>query len=178
MDEATLLEDGDVEELIDDLEELQETADTHHERRILRSTVGALNRLAHRPIFGVDDVVQQIIGGIILSAPFVVTEEVWNLAASMNWIQWAVTVFMVIVIGYGALYEADDDRDFERERSIGGVPVRLLSLILVSYLSVTLLAFVFDAPETFEATRTTTLKAISIGAIFSVVGAATADSLF
>jgi uncharacterized membrane protein len=61
----------------------------------------------------------------------------------------------------------------------------------VSYGSVTILAFAFTAPTTFlvgedailgDPTRvelaTATAKAIAVGAIFSVVGAATADSVF
>ncbi|MFB6133856.1 MAG: DUF2391 domain-containing protein, partial [Halanaeroarchaeum sp.] len=49
--------------------------------------------------------------------------------------------------------------------------------------SVAILAFAFTAPRTFLDGTTahvaaTTLKAISVGAIFSVVGAATADSVF
>jgi uncharacterized membrane protein len=64
------------------------------------------------------------------------------------------------------------------ERSIARIPLRFISLLIVSYTSVTILAFVFDAPDAFDATWFTTFKAICIGAIFSVVGAATADSLF
>ncbi|MFB6146279.1 MAG: DUF2391 family protein [Halobacteriaceae archaeon] len=137
-----------------------------------------MGRLTGRRVFGVDDVAQQIVGGFILSAPFVVTEEVWALAAAMTWLQWAVTVFMVVAIGYGTLYRADDERDAEREESVAGLPLRFVSLLLISYLSVATLAFVFSAPTTFGATPGTTLKAVSIGAVFSVVGAATADSLF
>ncbi|WP_225336290.1 DUF2391 family protein [Halomicrobium urmianum] len=134
--------------------------------------------MSARRIFGLDDLVQQIVGGVVLSAPFVVTEEVWNLAASMNWLQWIITIIMVIMIGYGTLYRADDERDAKWEESIAGLPFRFVSLLLISYLSVVMLAFLFDAPRIFEATPMTTAKAISIGAIFSVVGAATADSLF
>jgi uncharacterized membrane protein len=176
--EETPLEEGAIEELIDDLEDLEESADSPEERRLIRRTIRQVKALSARRIFGLDDLAQQIVGGFILSAPFVVTEEVWNLAAAMNWLQWVITVFMVFAIGYGTLYRADDDRDAEREESIGGLPLRFVSLVLISYLSVTILAFVFDAPETFGAAPTTTVKAVSIGAIFSVVGAATADSLF
>lgn len=171
-------DESDVEDLLDRLEDLEETADSHEERRVIRRTISTLDGLSTRSIFGPDDLVQQIVGGIVLSAPFVVTEEVWNLAASMNWVQWLITVFVVVTIGYGTLYRADDERDAEREESIAGLPLRFVSLLLISYLSVAMLAFLFDAPTTFGATRATTVKAISIGAIFSVVGAATADSLF
>lgn len=172
------IEEDEIEELIDDLEELEETADSQEERWILRRTVDQFNRLAERRIFGVDDVAQQVVGGFILSAPFVVTEEVWHLAAAMGWVQLAITVFMVVTIGYGTLYRATEDRDADREESIGGLPLRFVSLIIISYLSVAILAFVFAAPWTFGAGPVTTVKAISIGAIFSVVGAATADTIF
>jgi uncharacterized membrane protein len=171
-------DDLEIEALLDELEELEETTDSSEKRRVIRRTIDTLDRFSGGRIFGLDDLAQQIVGGFILSAPFVVTEEVWSLAASMNWLQWAVTVLMVIAIGYGTLYKADHERDAEREESIAGLPIRFVSLVLIAYLSVTILAFVFDAPETFAATPNTTLKAISIGAIFSVVGAATADSLF
>lgn len=167
-----------IEELLEDLEDLEESADSRAERRVVRRAIDQVKGLSGGQIFGLDDLAQQIVGGFIFSAPFVVTEEVWSLAAGMSWVQWAITVFMVFVIGYGTLYRADEDRDAEREESIGGLPLRFVSLVVISYLSVTILAVVFDAPETFGAATTTTVKAISIGAIFSVVGAATADSLF
>ena len=176
-DEGPVPDEEDVEELIDDLEELEETADSMDERRVIRETIQTLNRLTGGRIFGLDDVAQQIVGGFLLSAPFVVTEEVWSLAAEMSWLQWGVTVVMVFLIGYGTLYRADHDRDVDREESIGGLPLRFVSLILIAYFSVATLAFVLSAPATFDATDASTVRAISIGAIFSVVGAATADSL-
>lgn len=176
--DAGTLEDSDIEDLVEDLEDLEESVASANEQRVIHQAASQLRRVSTRRIFGVDDLAQQTVGGIILSAPFVVTEEVWILAAAMTGVQWAITVFIVIVIGYGTLYRADHDRDPDSEESIGGLPVRFVSLIAISYLSVTILTFVFDAPSTFGATSATTVKAISIGAIFSVVGAATADSLF
>lgn len=136
-----------------------------------------LKRLFNRR-FKPADVAQQVVGGFLLAGPFVVTEEVWNLANSMSWLQWFVVVCIVFAIGWGALYQADDDRDPDREVEVGGVPLRFLTLILISYGSVTILAFAFAAPETFASTPLQTAKAVSIGAIFAVVGAATADSVF
>jgi uncharacterized membrane protein len=128
--------------------------------------------------FHFSDVFQQIVGGFLLAGPFVVTEEVWNLARGMADVQGGLTVALVLVIGYGTLYEADEDRDEEREPNLLGIPQRFLSLILVAYLSVSILVFLFSAPEVFGAGIHTTMKAIGIGSIFSVVGAATADSVF
>lgn len=128
--------------------------------------------------FGVSDVAQQVVGGFLLAGPFVVTEEVWDLAASMSWLQTGITVFMVLAIGYGALYRADRTRDPEAEEDIGGVPLRFISLVVISYAAVFILAYTLAAPETFDASWVTTAKAVSIGSIFSVVGAATADHVF
>jgi uncharacterized membrane protein len=147
--------------------------------------------------FALADTAQQVVGGFLLAGPFVVTEEVWVLARSMSVFQGLLTFVIVLAIGYGTLYKADN-RDPDREIDIAGVPLRFVSLILVSYLSVFILAIAFDAPGTFladiaradpgattvfgvtvsAAVLGVTLKATSVGAVFSVIGAATADSLF
>ncbi|GAB3708294.1 DUF2391 domain-containing protein [Halorubrum pallidum] len=139
-----------------------------------------------RPKFRVADSAQQAVGGFLLAGPFVVTEEVWVLAAGMNWVQGVLTAAIVALIGYAALYRADTGRDPDDERDIAGIPVRFVSLMIVAFGSVLVLAVLFDAPDTFliEAGVTgtelwaTTFKAVSVGAVFSVVGAATADSVF
>jgi uncharacterized membrane protein len=142
--------------------------------------------MARAPRYKLADTAQQVVGGFLLAGPFVVTEEVWTLAEQMTWFHTAVTVAIVFAIGYGALYEADDDRDPDREAEVAGIPLRFLSLMLVSFGSVAVLALTLTAPTTFltdpgvtTAERTAvTARAVSVGAIFSVVGAATADSVF
>lgn len=128
--------------------------------------------------FALADTAQQVVGGFLLAGPFVVTEEVWELARNMDFVNAVAVVGIVFAIGYAALYKADDDRDPEREAEVAGVPLRFVSLMAVAFGSVAILAFSFEAPETFEAGTFTTLKAIAVGSIFSVVGAATADSVF
>ncbi|MDZ7701150.1 MAG: DUF2391 family protein [Halobacteriales archaeon] len=147
-------------------------------RRTRRDMVGRSKRYA------VADTAQQLVGGFLLAGPFVVTEEVWELAANMGPIHVAATVGIVFAIGYAALYKADAGRDPEREMEVAGVPVRFISLMAVAYGSVLLLALAFSAPDTFVTDGTdiaraaTTVKAASIGAVFSVIGAATADSIY
>lgn len=118
----------------------------------------------------------------ILAGPFIVTEEVWTLAGNMGAIHTAIANLLVFGIGYGALFKADRGRDEEDENDLLGIPLRFISLLLVTYGSVIILAFLFTAPETFGyGTLTdwyTVLRATSVAAIFSVVGAATADSVF
>jgi uncharacterized membrane protein len=146
--------------------------------------------MSRRRRYRVADTAQQVVGGFLLAGPFVVTEEVWVLAANMSWYHAAAVVAIVFAIGYGALYKADDDRDIEREAEVAGIPIRFVSLMVVAFGSVAVLATVFTAPEAFLveggilpnptqlSVALTTLKAVAVGAIFSVVGAATADSVF
>jgi len=140
--------------------------------------------------YRVADTAQQLVGGFLLAGPFVVTEEVWVLAENMSWYHAVLVVGIVFAIGYGALYKADADRDVDTEAEVAGIPVRFVSLMFVAFGSVAILAVAFTAPDTFlvnggilldptpMAVTLTTLKAITVGAIFSVVGAATADSVF
>ncbi len=139
-----------------------------------------------RPNFRIADSAQQIVGGFLLAGPFVVTAEVWELAAGMNAVQAVLTACVVAAIGYAALYRADTGRDPDEEQEVVGIPVRFVSLMVVSFGSVALLAVLFDAPATFLIEQgvtgpelwLTTVKAVTVGAVFSVVGAATADSVF
>ncbi|MDG5778221.1 DUF2391 family protein [Haloarculaceae archaeon H-GB2-1] len=130
------------------------------------------------------DTAQQVVGGFLLAGPFVVTEEVWTLAADMSQLHLLLTVGIVFAIGYGALYQADNGRDPDAEAEVAGVPLRFVSLMGVSFGSVALLALVFGAPSTFvdggsfAERAAVSARAVSVGAVFSVVGAATADSVF
>ncbi|QLK27735.1 DUF2391 family protein [Natrinema zhouii] len=144
-------------------------------------------RRPHRPRdFRLADSAQQIVGGFLLAGPFVVTEEVWDLAANMHILQSLTLVAIVFAIGYAALYKADTTREPDDEQEVAGIPIRFISLMCVTFGSVTVLALLFGAPETFLAdeTETTsalaliTFKAVTVGSVFSVVGAATADSIF
>jgi uncharacterized membrane protein len=146
--------------------------------------------MARRRRYRIADTAQQVVGGFLLAGPFVVTEEVWVLATNMTTYHAAAVAAVVFAIGYGALYEADAGRDIEKEAEVAGIPIRFVSLMVVSFGSVVCLALMFTAPETFLVKNeilpnptpmrvaVTTLKATTVGAIFSVVGAATADSVF
>ncbi|MFW6435203.1 MAG: DUF2391 family protein, partial [Halovenus sp.] len=130
--------------------------------------------------FRLADSAQQIVGGFLLAGPFVVTEEVWVLAANMSIWHAIVTVGVVFAIGYANLYKTNTKHDQSIEQTVGGIPIRFISLMLVSFGSVAILAILFDAPRTFLETVETnkevlliTLKAVSVGSVFSVVGAAT-----
>jgi uncharacterized membrane protein len=134
--------------------------------------------------FRLADSAQQVVGGFLLAGPFVVTEEVWVLAEDMTLVQSLMTAAIVFAIGYAALYKAAG-RDPDDESDIAvGIPTRFASLMVVSYGSVLVLALAFGAPDTFlegmpwPEMAFVTARAVGVGAVFSVVGAATADSVF
>jgi len=93
-------------------------------------------------------------------------------------------VSAVMAIGYGGLYGADNDRDPRREAAIVGIPIRFISVMIVAFGSVAMLAFSITAPDLFLSDLPTpdrhfiTFRVMSVGAVFSVVGAVTTDSLF
>ena len=89
--------------------------------------------------FRLKDSFQQLVGGILLAGPFVVTEEVWRIAENLVTIQFFTIILFNVMMGYFALYEADKTRDVGVEQDIVGIPLRLISLILVGYLSVAFL---------------------------------------
>ena len=130
------------------------------------------------------DTAQQIVGGFLLSGPFVVTEEVWMLARNMTLFHSLFLVSAVMAIGYGGLYGADNDRNPRREAAIVGIPIRFISVMIVAFGSVAMLAFSITAPDLFLSEYPTpdrhfiTFRAMSVAAVFSVVGAVTTDSLF
>lgn len=140
-----------------------------------------LSRLRGR--FAFDDVAQQFTGGLVLGGPFVVTEEVWTLAASMTIYNIIITLTLVLVLGYGILYKADTSRDPDREGQLAGIPLRYLSLLLISFLDALVLAVAFGAVAQFSDGTLLTqtiiaMKAALIASPFSMIGSATADSLF
>ncbi|MHA2503670.1 MAG: DUF2391 family protein [Candidatus Kariarchaeaceae archaeon] len=128
--------------------------------------------------FRLADTAQQMVGAIILSGPFIVTEEVWRIAFNMNWIQFFLVLAIGGSIGYFALFKADKTRDATTEQNVAGVPVRFISLLAVAYFSVLLIILVIGAHTTFLADFETLLHTLGICGLFSIVGAATADSVF
>ena len=144
-----------------------------------------LRRARRARRFRLADSAQQIVGGFLLAGPFVVTEEVWTLARNMSIWHSIATIAVVFAIGYANLYKTNTKHDQAAEQTVAGIPIRFISLMLVSFGSVVILAVLFDAPRTFLDTVETnrqvaliTFKAVSVGSVFSVVGAATADGVF
>jgi len=135
------------------------------------------SKLSNKYPFGPDDLLQQIVGSVILISPFIFTEEVWRLAANMDIYRTGITLLITFLTGHGVLYTAKKDRDWNQERKILGVTLRYISLMTVAFGTVFTIIYISAATQTFRATTTQTIKVISITSIFSVIGAAITDSL-
>lgn len=134
--------------------------------------------------FDIDDVAQQAVGGLLVGGPFIVTEEVWIIAEQMSIYNILSTLAIVLITGYSILYVAVL-RDPEVEATvIGIVPLRLISLVLIAYLSGIIVAFSIGAPDVFTKSNNiteiawVTFKASTTVSVFTVIGAGTVDSVF
>ncbi len=97
-------------------------------------------------------------------------------------------VGIVFAIGYGALYEADADRDVDTEAEVAGIPVRFVSLMCVALGSVAILAVAFRPRTRSSSTGDSAGRDAdgghpdeqkpSLRRDVQRVGAATADSAF
>jgi uncharacterized membrane protein len=86
-----------------------------------------------RSDFAIDDLLQQMMGVFLLAGPFVVPEEVWALAENRTPFHLTAAIAIVIRIGYGGLFHADNERDPDDEDEVAGIPLRFISLLAVSY---------------------------------------------
>ncbi|MFB6147812.1 MAG: DUF2391 family protein, partial [Candidatus Nanohaloarchaea archaeon] len=114
---------------------------------MLRKIAGKVSR---KYPFGIDDFFQQVLGSVILTAPFLFTEEVWTLAAEMHPVQGLVMAVTSLIVGHGVLYVAHQERDWNTERKVSGLTFRYISLMGVAFGTVTALILVTGAPWVFE----------------------------
>jgi uncharacterized membrane protein len=93
--------------------------------------------------FSFDDLAQQIVGAFLFSAPFAVTEEVWNLANSLTLERIIFIFFFTVLISTLIVYYTKFQKVAKETIAHTSIPKRLVSIILVSYFSVTLLLWMF-----------------------------------
>lgn len=127
--------------------------------------------------FGPDDFFQQLIGSAILTAPFLFTEEIWQIADNTSLTQSAFSITLTLLLGHGILYIEKHEREFENEREILGIRLRYISLMIVSFGTILLLMSITATGQTLGNGPLNAFKAVSLISIFAVIGAATADNL-
>ena len=123
----------DVEEIKEDIEEIKENIGA------LSKTISKGKQLVSRVAtsvlpdkFAFKDIAQQIVGATIFSAPFAVTEEVWNLAKNLD--MWHVISLIIITLTFDILlfYYAKYQK-VEGKRFLNVFPARIFSIIIVTY---------------------------------------------
>jgi uncharacterized membrane protein len=160
----------DVEEIKEDIEEIKEDIGTMH-KVLLKGKKFATKVIPDR--FASKDIAQQIVGATILSAPFSVTEEVWNLARDLNATHIIfivlITVLFDVLLFYYTRYQKTEEKKFLE------FPKRIISIILVTYITSAVVLTVFGVIGGRIQDNLWAIKLIVMVGLFANIGAGTAD---
>lgn len=164
----------DVEELKEDIEEIKENIGAI--RKTFTKGKKIVSRVATSVIpskFTTKDIAQQIVGATILSAPFSVTEEVWNLANNLTTLHIialiSITILFDILLFYYARYQHLEEKSFIL------FPKRIISLIIVTYITSTVVLSVFGVIGGQIQDPVWAVKLVVMVGLFANIGAGTAD---
>jgi len=164
----------DVEDIKEDLEELKE--DIGAIRKTFTRGKKIMTRVATSVLptkFTFKDVAQQIVGAMILSAPFVVTEEVWNLANNLDAVHIialiSITILFDILLFYYTKYQQLEYKSFFL------FPKRIISILIVTYVTSTVVLTVFGVIGGQIQDPVWAAKLVIMVGLFANIGAGTAD---
>ena len=161
----------DVEEIKEDIEEIRENIGTLHKAFLTGKKLVSKAILPDK--FALKDIAQQVVGAMILSAPFAVTEEVWSLAKNLNPINLVfivlITVVFDILLFHYTKYRATEGKkifDFSK---------RIISIIIVTYLTSTIVLSVFGVIGGRIQDPAWAMRLVVMVGLFANIGAGTAD---
>ena len=138
--------------------------------------INALRAIRSRIIpdkFAWDDLAQQIVGAMILSAPLAVTEEVWRLSGGLDWTRIGLIVVVTLIFNILLLYYAKY-QIVEQERIFGIIPTRLLSLMLVSYITAFVMLYLMGVIGGTVVGTGSTIRLVVFVGILANIGAGAA----
>ena len=165
------------EEVIDagkDVDEIKEDVD-----EIIKKQDSILKKFKSRlkpDKFAFDDVAQQIVGAIIVSSPLAVTEEVWRLAGALDITRLILMVGITITFDILLIYYTKYQR-VEKEKVLKFFPVRLISLLVISYIAATIILVLFGVIFGQVNSVFWAIKLILFVGLFANIGAGAADIL-
>lgn len=164
----------DVEEIKEDIEEIKEDLGTLKKTMFKGREI--FSRVATKVLpdkFAFKDIAQQIVGATILSSPFAVTEEVWNLARNLNAVNIvalvAITILFDILLFYYTKYQKTEDKGFFE------LPKRIISLLIVTYAASAIVLSVFGVIGGQIQDPFWAMKLVVMVGLFANIGAGTAD---
>lgn len=129
-------------------------------------------------IFGFDDVAQQIIGASLLASPFCATDEIWRLANAITVNRLGSIAVLSVLLGVVMIYFTDYQHVADYKQFGQYVPVRIISLVCVSYGMVTVILLVlgiFDYGRVLGFEPVWRLKVVILVGFFAMLGGAVAD---
>jgi len=160
----------DVEEIKEDIEEIKDDIKKMSRgRRIVSKMANALPDK-----FAFKDIAQQIVGAAILSAPFAVTEEVWNLAKNLD-IGHVIALIIVTLTFDILLFYFTKYQKIEGKKFLNVFPARIFSIIVVTYTTSFLILAVLGVIGGQVQNTVWALKLIVLVGLFANIGAGTAD---
>jgi len=164
----------DVEEIKEDIEEIKEDIGTL--RKAMSRGKEIFSKMATTVLpdkFAFKDIAQQIVGATILSAPFAVTEEVWNLARELNVTNIIFIVSLTILFDI-LLFHYTKYQKFEEKKFLE-FPKRIISLIVVTYVTSAIVLSVFGVIGGQIQDPSWAMRLIVMVGLFANIGAGTAD---
>ncbi len=122
---------------------------------------------------GWDDIVQEVIGAITFSLPFVFSGEVWDIAKELGVLRTSVIFVMTLMIGYFFISKAKLSRIAVEEWS--GVPKRLVTVTVLSYLISASFIYLYGIYSLAHFNPEQYVSATVIISTFAVIGAIAVD---
>jgi len=162
----------DVEDIKGDIEDIKK-----HLGELKQATNESfLSKVAHKVLpseFAIKDVAQQVVGAMVLSAPFTVTSEVWGLAKSLDAVHIGALVFLtllfdILLFYFTSFHEPGGKKFFK-------LPLRIFSLIAVTYITTTIVLSAFGVIGGEVTEPIWAIKLVIMVGLFANIGAGTAD---
>jgi uncharacterized membrane protein len=143
-----------------------------------KGVISLVKRSTKLERFGLDDLAQQVVGAFILSAPFSVTEEVWNLANNLSFFRVVILIFFTVFVSTLIIYYTKFQRVAKEDigKPYVHIPKRLVSLFIVSYSCAFFVLWLFGVIG-YITDPYWIFKLVVFVSFFSSLGAATADIL-
>lgn len=165
----------DVEEIKEDIENIKEDIGALSKTMLKgKNIVSKVATTVLPDKFAFKDIAQQIVGATILSAPFVVTEEVWNLARNLDLghiiALIAITLIFDILLFYYTKYQK-----IEGKRFLNVFPIRIFSIIIVTYSTSFIILTVLGVIGGRILETIWAAKLVVLVGLFANIGAGTAD---
>ena len=123
---------------------------------------------------GWDDLVQQLVGAISFSLPFLLAQETWDVARGMG--VWRLGALLLLTWVFGYLFlEKSHLQSMKEEKIIRFVPLRLVTVLAISYSVVLGMTLLFNLYGTWIRDIPSLIKGVALLSVFSIIGAIAVD---